>query len=54
MVVISGGLPKRDLEVPSGPRSPGGSREARAFYEADLTDAEWAVIRPLMPEPASR
>nr|AGO88301.1 Transposase IS4 family protein [Methylobacterium oryzae CBMB20] len=22
-------------------------------YEADLTDAEWAVIAPLMPRPAS-
>ena len=22
-------------------------------YETDLTDAEWAVIEPLMPEPAA-
>ena len=23
-------------------------------YETDLTDAEWAVIKPLMPEPRQR
>ena len=23
-------------------------------YETDLTDAEWAVIEPLMPEPSER
>ncbi len=27
---------------------------ARLRYETDLTDTEWAVIAPLMPEPASR
>ena len=26
---------------------------ANLRYETDLTDAEWAVIAPLMPEPAS-
>lgn len=26
----------------------------RDGYETDLTDTEWAVIAPLMPEPASR
>ena len=27
---------------------------ARLRYETDLTDTEWAVIAPMMPEPASR
>ena len=36
------------------PTTRGQHNRASLRYETDLTDAEWAVIAPLMPEPASR